>query len=156
MIYAAVFEKFDIFNGLDETEKEMVSGFFQEKSFKPDDIVYTEGEDGGSLYFLLDGKVRICRRNKDGADLTLAVVKPGETFGLMSFVDGTHHNATTIADKDCKTVKLEKSDFESLFDKDPLIAAKVYKMIGIHLCEIIRDMNKQYMDITQYMYSRSK
>jgi CRP-like cAMP-binding protein len=156
MKYAAVFEKFDIFNGLDETEKEMLSGFFLEKSFNTDDVIYNEGEDGGSLYFLLDGKVRVCRKNKDGAYLTYAVIKPGETFGLMSFVDGTRHNAATIADKDSKTVKLEKSDFESLFDKDPLIAAKVYKMIGIHLCEIIRDMNKQYMDITQYMYSRSK
>ncbi|MBF0464302.1 MAG: Crp/Fnr family transcriptional regulator [Nitrospirae bacterium] len=154
MEFKDIFEKFDIFNGLDETEKKLITGLFKRTSFKQDEEIYKEGEDGGTLYFLTNGKVRICKMSTEGDILPYAVVKAGETFGLMSFVDGSKHSAIALADKDCEVVKVDKRDVEELMEHDPKMAAKVYKVIAIHLSEIIRSMNNQYMDLTTYMFRK--
>ncbi|KJR40552.1 Cyclic nucleotide-binding domain protein [Candidatus Magnetoovum chiemensis] len=156
MEFKEIFEKFDIFEDLNDEEKAMLSSFLTKASYNEDDIIYNESAEGGTLYFLLKGKVRICRTSKDGDLLPYAAVNAGETFGLMSFIDGSNHSATTLADKDSEVIKIEKKDFETLLNKDPMMFAKVYKKIGIHLCEIIRDMNRQYMDLTTYMFTKSK
>ncbi len=156
MEFREVFEKFDIFEDLTDVEKKMLAGFFEKKAFKPEQAIFHEGEEGGSLYLLLTGKVRICKETKDGDFLCYATVVPGEMFGLMSFLDGEAHNATTIVDKDLEVVRIDKSDFDTLYEKDPPMVAKILKKIGIHLCEIIRTMNTQYMDLTTYMFKKSK
>ncbi|MBF0565920.1 MAG: cyclic nucleotide-binding domain-containing protein [Nitrospirae bacterium] len=147
------FEKCDIFEGLDDTERSLLSELLDRRSYKTDDVLYNEGEAGGTLYYVVGGKVRICRRNNDGELLPYSTVSGGETFGIMSFVDGMEHGAIAIADKDVEVVMLRKERYESLIYKDPTMAAKVYKRIGIHLCDIIRDMNKRYMDLTSYMFT---
>ncbi|QWR77617.1 Crp/Fnr family transcriptional regulator [Candidatus Magnetomonas plexicatena] len=154
MEFKDVFEKFDIFNGLDETEKKHIAGLLKRMSFKEDEEIYKEDEDGGTLYFLTNGKVRICKMSTEGDILPYALVKSGEMFGLMSFVDGSKHSAIALADKDCEAVKLERRDVEELMEQDPKMAAKVYKVIAIHLAEIIRSMNNQYMDLTSYMFRK--
>ncbi|MBF0343103.1 MAG: cyclic nucleotide-binding domain-containing protein [Nitrospirae bacterium] len=156
MLYREVFDKFDIFEGLDDNERRMLSEFFRRETYEVDDVIYDEDQKGGTLYLLMKGKVRICRRTKDSDLLPYATVSEGEMFGLMSFIDGANHAAITIADRDIEVISLQKKDFDGLMLKDPIMAAKVYKRIGEHLCEIIRDMNKQYMDLSTYMFSRGK
>ncbi|MEO5360888.1 MAG: cyclic nucleotide-binding domain-containing protein [Nitrospirota bacterium] len=154
MGFKEVFGQFGIFEGLDDAEKTLLSGLFERKTYEINDVIYREGEKGGTLYFLLKGKVRICRLTQDGDILPYASVKQGESFGLMSFIDGTDHTAMTIADKDIEVIKMEKGDFDKLFITNPALTAKVYRNIGVQLCEIIRDMNKQHMDLTSYMFKR--
>ncbi|KJU85977.1 Cyclic nucleotide-binding domain protein [Candidatus Magnetobacterium bavaricum] len=156
MDYSDVFERFDIFEGLDGDERRMLSAFFVRGSYKAGDVIYDEAQEGGTLYLLMKGKVRICRRTKESELLPYATVAEGETFGLMSFIDGTNHAAITMAEKDVEVVKIRKMDFESLSLNDPVMAAKVYKRIGTHLCDIIRDMNKQYMDLSTYLFSKGR
>ncbi|MBF0553750.1 MAG: cyclic nucleotide-binding domain-containing protein [Nitrospirae bacterium] len=154
MGFNEVFGQFGIFDGLDDADKALLSSLFERKNYGINDVIYNEGEKGGTLYFLLKGKVRICRLTQDGDILPYASIKQGESFGLMSFIDGTDHTAMTIADKDIEVVKMEKSDFDKLITANPALTAKVYRNIGIQLCEIIRDMNKQYMDLSSYMFKR--
>ncbi|KJU84886.1 Cyclic nucleotide-binding domain protein [Candidatus Magnetobacterium bavaricum] len=156
MDYEEVFDKFDIFDGLDDEERRIISGFFVKESYKANDIIYDEAQEGGALYLLMKGKVRVCRRTKDSELLPYATVAEGETFGLMSFIDGSRHAAITIADKDVEVIKIQRVDFESMSLNDPVMAAKVYKRIGVHLCDIIRDMNKQYMDLSTYLFSKGR
>jgi CRP-like cAMP-binding protein len=148
-----IFEKCDIFEDLDDTEKKLLSGMLDRVIYKTDDVLYNEGEAGGTLFYVVSGKVRICRQTKGGELLPYSTVNANETFGMMSFIDGMEHGAIAIADKDLEVVTLRKDRFESLINKDPVMAAKVYKRIGVHLCDIIRDMNKRYMDLTSYMFT---
>jgi CRP-like cAMP-binding protein len=152
MEYKEVFEKFDIFEGLNDEERKTLASYFKIKTFEAEDVIYTEGEKGGTLNLLTKGRVRVSKMIKDKESLTYATVGQGELFGLMSFMDGSHHSASIIADKDTEVVMLEKSDFDSQYDRDPLMVAKMLRHIGIHLCEIVKSMNTQYKDLTAYMY----
>ena len=152
MEYKEVFEKFDIFEGLNDEEEKTLASYFKKRTFEAEDVIYTEGEKGGTLNLLIKGRVRVSKMITDRDSLTYATLGQGELFGLMSFIDGSNHSATIIADKDTELVMLEKSDFDSQYDQDPLMVAKMFRRIGIHLCEIVKSMNTQYKDLTTYMF----
>jgi CRP-like cAMP-binding protein len=152
MEYKEVFEKFDIFEGLNDEEEKTLASYFKKSTFEAEDVIYSEGEEGGTLNLLIKGRVRVSKMIRDSDFLTYATLDQGELFGLKSFIDGSNHSATIIADKDTEVVMLEKSDFDSQYDQDPLMVAKILRRIGIHLCEIIKSMNTQYMDLTTYMF----
>ncbi|KJU84884.1 Cyclic nucleotide-binding domain protein [Candidatus Magnetobacterium bavaricum] len=126
----------------------MIDGFFVKKSYKAKDAIYDETQNGEALYLLIKGKVDICRPTKDSALLSYATIAEGEIFGLVSFMDGAKHAVTAIAYEDVDVLTIQREDFEWLFLENPVMAAKLYKRIGMHMCRIIRYLSSQYMDLS--------
>jgi CRP-like cAMP-binding protein len=75
-------------------------------------------------------------------------------FGIMSFLDGSRHDATIIADMETQLMIMKKDDFDLLLLNDSPLAAKVLRNLAIHLATIVRNMNSQYMGLMQYMFKR--
>ena len=59
MEYKEVFEKFDIFKGLNDEEKKTLASYFKKRTFKADNVIYTEGETGGTLNLLIEERERV-------------------------------------------------------------------------------------------------
>ncbi|KJU85978.1 Cyclic nucleotide-binding domain protein [Candidatus Magnetobacterium bavaricum] len=149
MDYAEVFERFDIFEVLNDDERDMINGVFVKRLYKARDVIYDETEKGEALYLLIKGRVNICRRTNNSVLVPYVTIGEGEIFGLVSFLDGANHSVTAIADDALVDVLIiQRDDFEWLLLEAPVLAAKVYKRIGLHLCRVIRYISSQYMDLS--------
>ncbi|MBI5902849.1 MAG: cyclic nucleotide-binding domain-containing protein, partial [Deltaproteobacteria bacterium] len=102
------------FSDLSDVELDTVSRIVNKKNFKLGDTVFKESEDGASLYIIRKGEVKACKTSPDGELFTLTIMKDGEIFGEMSFLDGRPRSATIVAVSDLETYIMEKSDFETL------------------------------------------
>jgi CRP-like cAMP-binding protein len=73
---------------LDLTDDEMqaVSKIISKKDFSAGETVFSETENGESLYIIRKGEVKACRQAPDGELFTLTTMKEGEIFGEMSFL----------------------------------------------------------------------
>jgi len=147
-------ERLGLFRELGEVEKRKLGDFLHLREVKPGEIVYNEGDPGGNLNFVIRGKVNVCKITIDGEQYCMASLTEGEMFGIMSFLDGSPHEATIIADMETQLLIMKKSDFDALLLDDSLLAAKVLRNLAIHLARIVRNMNSQYMDLMQYMFKR--
>ncbi len=149
-------EEIKVFEELDDLEKVVISGLLKVKEYKHEDVIYKEGEPGDILNIVVKGKVRIYKMTVEGDQLCLATLKQGEMFGIMSFLDGSKHDATIVADDETHLIILKKSDFDKLLWSQPIIVGKVLRSLAIHLASIVRNMNSQYMDLMHYMFRKSK
>lgn len=145
-----------IFSDLDSQEIEVIKNLLDVKEYAPDEIIYAEGEEGDSLNIIIEGKVRINKRMVEGEQFCISTLKEGDVFGIMSFLDGSRHDATIVSDQKTILMVLGRADFNDLYNSNPLIAAKVLKRLAIHLATIVRNMNSQYMDLMHLMFRRSK
>jgi CRP-like cAMP-binding protein len=145
-----------VFDGLGEAEKAEISDLFRIGSYPKEEVIYREGELGDSLDIVIAGKVRICKTTAEGDEFCLSTVRKGEIFGIMSFLDGSRHSATIIADDDSRLLILKKEDFDSCLETSPVIYGKLVKGIATHLAAIVRSMNSQYMDLMHLMFRKSK
>ncbi len=149
-------EGIKVFSKLSDVEKGTLSDLFVTAEYRPDEVIYSEGEHGDSLDIVVRGKVRICKMTVEGDNLSIATVRQGEMFGMMSFLDKSKHSATIVADEETQLIILKKEDFDRLMDTYPVIYGKVVKNLAIHLASLVRNMNMQYMDMMHMMFRKSK
>ncbi|MBI5560825.1 MAG: cyclic nucleotide-binding domain-containing protein [Deltaproteobacteria bacterium] len=144
------------FADLNDRELEETAKILRKKEYKPGDVVFTETQDGESLYILRRGEVKACKTAPDGQLFTLTVMRDGDIFGEMSFLDGRPRSATVVAISDIEVFVVERSDFESLVEKNPWIIYKLMKNIIYTVHAIVRGMNTRYMDMLNYMWGRKR
>lgn len=144
------------FSDLSDGELDTVSKIVKKQSFKLGDTIFKESEDGASLYIIRKGEVKACKTSPDGELFTLTIMKDGEIFGEMSFLDGRPRSATIVAVSDLETYTIEKSDFETLVDGNPRIIYKLLKNIVFTIHSIVRGMNSRYIEMINYMWGRRR
>ncbi|MBI5826239.1 MAG: cyclic nucleotide-binding domain-containing protein [Deltaproteobacteria bacterium] len=144
------------FSDLSDGELDTVSRIVNKKNFKLGDTVFKESEDGASLYIIRKGEVKACKTSPDGELFTLTIMKDGEIFGEMSFLDGRPRSATIVAVSDLETYIMEKSDFETLVDGHPRVIYKLLKNIVFTIHSIVRGMNSRYIEMINYMWGRRR
>jgi len=59
--------------------------------------VFRQGDEGGSVYLVASGKVKISRATASGVEGVLAVLGPGHVFGELSLLDGGPRSASAQA-----------------------------------------------------------
>ena len=145
-----------IFEELDDSEMGAIRDLLLSREYGPDEIISREGERGDSLNIIEKGKVKIHKMMVEGDQFCIATLREGDIFGVMSFLDGSDHDATIISDQQTRLTVLRKPDFEGLLVSHPLVAGKILRRLAVHLASIVRNMNSQYIDVMHLMFRKRK
>ena len=156
MVDPKLLRELPFFHDLTDKEVETVATVVKKKNFKLGETVFKESEDGASIYVIKKGEVKACKTAPDGELFTLTIMKDGEIFGEMSFLDGRPRSATIVAVSDLETYVIEKKDFETLVDGNPRIIYKLLKNIVFTIHSIVRGMNSRYLEMINYMWGRKR
>lgn len=92
---------------------------FERIKVKAGDVVLREGDEGDWYYLIESGRCDVSRR-VGGADLPLAELKAGESFGEEALVAGSLRNATVTMRTNGVLLRLGKQDFIELL-REPLL-----------------------------------
>jgi len=72
-------------------------------------------------------------------------------MGELGFLDGVEHSASLRAMGNCELLRLERTSLEGLLDKDPDVVYKVMRAIVRTVHRILRNMNAQQVELTNYI-----
>src|SRR5215204_190248 len=65
-------------------------------------VLFRKGEQGGALYLIEGGRVRIHIKDRDGEEVTLAELAAGGVVGEMSILDGNPRSAAATVAVDAR------------------------------------------------------
>ncbi len=116
-----------------------------------DDILIAEGRVDNSLHVVTDGTLAVTRDVGGGQWTTLHLLRTGDLAGEMGFVDGRPHSATLRAIGTTKVCSFAREKFESLLDEEPWIVYRVMQNIIQAVHDILRRMNAQYVEMSNYI-----
>ena len=109
------------------------------ENLKEGEVLVKEGDTSTDLYWLLEGELVVTKRveQKGSKNLVmkLGTVKAGELVGEMSFIAQGPRSATVKALTDCKLMKLNYGDFQSMMKGQPKWVTKIVDS----LCKRLRD-----------------
>ena len=100
--------------------------------FKPGQTIFREGEDGDTMFVLVQGVVEVLVGYK-----VVGAFEPIEIFGEMSVIDAGPRSATVRAKTYCKLAPVNLKRFTFLIQQKPELALHIMKI----LVERIRWMN---------------
>ena len=67
--------------------RELVIESFEERSFGFGDYLVTEGEESDAFYVVTEGLVRVVTPGPDGSEMTVDMMRPGESFGERGLLE---------------------------------------------------------------------
>jgi CRP-like cAMP-binding protein len=143
------------FSQLSDMEREKVASVTTKKQFSKDDLVFNKNDSGGQLFFVHQGEVKISRVIREHQAQTLSVVKPGDFFGVVSFIDGKERSVSAVCNADSVVFIIDKTGFDELSRQDPATGLKILKIFSPIICSYLRKTNSKIKDLDNYVTSRS-
>jgi CRP/FNR family transcriptional regulator, cyclic AMP receptor protein len=117
-----------VFSKLSKRHQRHVLGLADEEEFARGATLAVEGQPGDVAYVLLEGQVRVSRRNRK-----VATLLPGDFFGEISLLDGGPRTASVVAETPVVCLSISRRDFRSLLEREPGVAAGVLQELAARL-----------------------
>ncbi|MCS7052270.1 MAG: Crp/Fnr family transcriptional regulator [Ignavibacterium sp.] len=121
-----------IFSELQDNTLEKIYNSGYIKSYKKGDTILSESESGTSMFFIVEGKVKVIRSDED-KEIIISLLGPGEFFGEMSILDGMGRSATVTAVEDSKLFILQRHEFLDLLYSYPEVSVSLLRELSIRL-----------------------
>ncbi len=96
--------------------------------FEAGERIFVEGDEGSTMYVVRAGSVGIM-----SAGEVLETVRPGETFGELSLIDGAPRGATAIAREATEVAVIDEGAFNYLIERTPSFALDLMRRLSKRL-----------------------
>jgi hypothetical protein len=124
-----------IFRGLGEGELRRVARLFQQKLFRPSEIVFEEGSAGRELYVVERGEIEIC--TKDGEKL-LGTIRNGAVLGEIAFLNGEPRTARAVSKSATIVRVVNRLDFDRLIQRESHLGLIFFQNVALDLAEKLK------------------
>jgi CRP/FNR family cyclic AMP-dependent transcriptional regulator len=132
-----------LFRGLDLAERKMLVAHARIRNFAAAEVIFLAGMAQNGLMIVISGSVRISGRSRDGKEILLAIVRPGEIFGEIGLLDGKERSADAHAMTDCSVAILARRDVMAFLDRHP----QGWRGFVDVLCSRLRRTDNQLVEV---------
>jgi CRP/FNR family cyclic AMP-dependent transcriptional regulator len=98
------------------------------RSYRKNTVILTEGEQGDSLFVLLEGKVKAFSNDEHGREITYGVIEAGDYFGEMS-LDGGPRSASVMTIEQCVCSLVARSAVQDHLREEPEFALALVQQV---------------------------
>jgi CRP-like cAMP-binding protein len=126
-------------------------------------VLYLPGDPGRSVFFVVGGRVKVSKVTRDGKELTLAYLGPGDIFGELCLLAGGPREEMAEAVENALVTELDASEFSSLVarhaglglglakvlaarrrDLESKIERLIFRDVQTKLAELLLDLSNEY------------
>lgn len=123
--------KVPIFQELRDDFLVRLASIMEELSFPAKQPIFTQGEEGRSLYILVSGRVRVHIGNRE-----LAQLEQGTCFGEMAVLDAEPRSASVTTLEHCECLMLTQQQLYEAIEETPGIAVNVIRLLSRRIREL--------------------
>lgn len=106
-----------------------------DRTYRPGDAVYREGEYGDALYVLVSGIMKLFRPYSGTKEATLRLLKSWDIFGHLAFAGEARQRAYAEAVTECRVTKIPKVFVERAVRQEPRVAFKMMTLLELRLVQ---------------------
>jgi CRP-like cAMP-binding protein len=121
---------------LSDAEVTLIKTFATHRSYTRDDLIFSEGDEVDSFYFIEDGQVLVYI-DKSGQKEEICTLGPGDYFGEMAILRSNRRTASIVAINDVKLLGMDKKDFNRFINSNADTARKIYQIFSKRNEELI-------------------
>ena len=142
-----------LFAGFDDDEFDAFVDAAGRRSVPADHVFFGMGNLNSSLFIICAGSVKIDRLGT-AEDIPLATLGAGQTFGEMSFMDGSQTTAAVTATEPTDVLEISRESVDQLLDEKPDLGVKLWRNFALDLKQRLTKTNElidQYIDINEVL-----
>ncbi len=138
--------KIPTLKSFDEKELNMLLNMSKIRKFKQGEPICKEGHHDSWVYFLVNGKVQIVKRDKD----LMVLERRGEVFGEMGPIDGSPRSASVYAVENTICLATDAFYIDKLKGQDKIAFGYVlYRLFAEILARRLRVSNRKLVKVKE-------
>ena len=134
-----------LFGEFTEQELEGALDLIDKVQFPAGECIVRQDEKGDCMFVLMEGSARVVHR-REGREIELATLKPGDFFGELALVDSGPRSADVETLTPCSLLRLEAGALRAIAGVYPNAAFKLLFAVGRALVQRMRKGNQKYID----------
>ncbi len=120
-----ILKSIDILSFLHEATLERLAEESIELTLRPQETLFHEGENGKTMYIILNGEVRIFKKEMD-----ITTMGPGSIFGEMALIENQPRSASVEALEHVELIEINEEQFQRYFAAQPQVLMALMKTMS--------------------------
>lgn len=114
--------------------------------YEPEKLIIMEEDGGGTVYFIVEGWVKIRTHNREGREITLNILGPGEIFGEMAALAASARSCDVLSVTPVVLGSLSARDFMNVVQTEPLMGLRLSQLMARRLRQLNRRLRVRESD----------
>lgn len=132
-----------LFAGFSDGDLDEILAGGMVRHLKPRHVLFLEGDTGGAVFIVLEGRVKVSVNSLDGREIILGVSGPGDLFGEIAMLDGGPRTAAAMTLEQVKLLQLDRDAIMPVLERNPVAMVKILRL----LCARLRTTNQMMEEI---------
>jgi CRP-like cAMP-binding protein len=132
-----------LFGALDPAALSSLAERAVERSYKKGQLLVYEGDPGDSVFVVTSGLIKVMVTSEEGEEMVLVTLRPSDTFGELSLVDGGPRSASAEALERTDVLVITRSVLLELLKEHPSVTEALLRSLGV----LVRRLTEQAADL---------
>ena len=120
--------------GLTKKERALVRSHLKHRLFSKGEQIFTRGEAGDELMFVISGRVKISTMSDEGRELSYTQLQAGEFFGELALLASTQRSADAVAVEQTEVYVMSRESFDACLEF-PAFSRFVIRQLALRLLD---------------------
>ena len=117
------------FEDLDKSSLEAIANAAVEQNYQPGQYIMRQGDTGVGAFIIRSGKVEVLQE-RDGKEVTLATLGPGDVVGEMALLDEFPRSASVRATEPVTALGIQRWHFRGILQSHPQLAVALLPILS--------------------------
>lgn len=126
---------FALFSACSSQNLEAILADAQPRQYEEGEAVFEQGGDADDFFVLLHGRLKVCQITRDGRQIVVRHINPGEMAGIAWAMRRKDYPATACAVTASLCLAWKSADWDKFVSLNPVIAMNALQVVGERLHE---------------------
>ena len=113
------------------------------RSYRKNCVIVHEGEESSTMFVLLEGEMRVYLEDDNGKQLTLRILKPGDSFGEVAMIGEMPRTASVVTLTDSIVCAFPRGKYLAFLKSNPDILLSLSKS----LAQLVSDTTEELSNL---------
>ncbi|MDH3537098.1 MAG: Crp/Fnr family transcriptional regulator [Gammaproteobacteria bacterium] len=118
------------YDSLDEQGLRSLADIAVRRSYKKNRVIIHQGDDTSTMFILLDGKMRVYVEDNQGKQLTVRILRAGDSFGEVALVGEFPRTASVETLTDCVVAAFARGKYLAFLQQQPTISLALSRSLA--------------------------
>ncbi|MGN6098736.1 MAG: Crp/Fnr family transcriptional regulator [Bosea sp. (in: a-proteobacteria)] len=145
----SVFRSIPLFAAMSDTQLDLMTAQASGRRIPQGEAVFEQGGPAKAFYLLLHGRLKVTQVTRDGQQIIVRVVHPGDLFGFTRALGRHDYPGTATAAVDSLVAAWPTESWDDFVEENPHLAMNAIRTIGQRLDEAhtrIREMSTEEVE----------
>ncbi len=128
-----VLAKSFLFRNLSAHHQEKIVSLSRVMMLPAQQVVFEAAATGEEMFVVLNGRLKVSVANREGREIVLGSIGPGEIVGEIAMLDGRGRSATATTLTPCELLVIHRRDFMPFLEQNPKAAIDLIRVLALRL-----------------------